>query len=145
MAQSTQSYSSHRRYIPIYHFFVLPVLGLNILAALARLNKFRTPYKVWEVLVAVALAILANEARSMVVRAQDRSIRIEERNRLGALLPEDLRSRIDELTKEQLIGIRFASDDEVPELVRRCLGGELTTAEQVKKAVANWRPDHHRV
>lgn len=145
MAQSTQSYSSHRRYIPSYHFFVLPVLALNIFAALARLNKFRTPYKVWEVLVAVALAILAFEARSMAVRAQDRSIRIEERNRLAALLPEDVRGRIDELTKGQLIGIRFASDDEVPGLVQRCLDGELMTANQVKKAVTNWRPDLHRV
>jgi Family of unknown function (DUF6526) len=145
MAQSTQTYKTHRRYWPVYHFFVEPVLVLNIVVELARLNKYRTIYKVWEVLVAIALAIFVIAARSMALRAQDRGIRIEERARLAALLPADMRGRVGDLTSSQLIGLRFASDEELPDLARRCLDGELTKAEQVKKQIRTWRPDLDRV
>ena len=111
----------------------------------ARLAKYHTIYKVWGVLVAVALAIFAVAARGMVNRAQDRAIRLEERARLAALLPADLRVRADDLTVPQLVGLRFASDEELPDLARRCLAGELTTADQVKKQIKSWRPDRHRV
>jgi Family of unknown function (DUF6526) len=144
MAQSTQTYKTHRRYVPIFHFFAVPVLVLNVIVALVRLNKYRTPYKVWEVLVAIALAILVFAARGMALRAQDRVIRIEERARLATLLPADMRGRIGDLTSSQLIGLRFASDEELPDLARRCLDGELTNAEQIKKQIKTWRPDFHR-
>jgi Family of unknown function (DUF6526) len=145
MAQSAQVYKTHRRYVPAYHFFVLPVLLLNVAVALARLSKYRTVYKVWEVLVAIALAVFVFAARGMALRAQDRGIRIEERARLASLLPADARGRIGELTSSQLIGLRFASDDELPALTQRCLNGELTTAEQVKKEIKTWREDRNRV
>jgi hypothetical protein len=144
MAQSPQTYKSHRRLIPIYHFFVTPVLVLNVFAELLRLNKYRTPYHVWLVIVAIALVILAFAVRSMATRVQDRVIRLEERARLGALLPPDMRDRVNDLTTSQLVGLRFASDEEVTDLARRCLAGELTKGEQIKKEVKSWRPDYLR-
>ena len=60
------------------------------------------------------------------------------------LLPEPLRQRIHELTEEQLIGLRFASDEEVPELVRESLDKKLTR-QQIKQRIQNWRADHFRV
>jgi len=69
---------------------------------------------------------------------------LEERVRLGGVLDEPLRSRIGELADGQLIGLRFASDRELPELVRRCLDEKLA-AREVKKAVVSWRPDYRRV
>lgn len=144
MAQSPQTYKSHRRLIPIYHFFVTPVLVLNVFAELLRLNKYRTPHHVWLVVVAIALVILAFAVRSMATRVQDRVIRLEERARLGALLPPDIRDRVNDLTTSQLVGLRFASDEEVTDLARRCLAGELTKGEQIKKEVKSWRPDYLR-
>ena len=41
----------------------------------------------------------------------------------------------------QLIGLRFASDAELPALVRQCLAGELRGADAVKRAVRDWQPD----
>ena len=81
----------------------------------------------------------------MALRAQDRIIRLEERVRLAQLLPPDLRSRIGELQTSQLIAIRFAPDEEVPELVRRALEGELKTRADIKRAIQTWRADHLRV
>jgi hypothetical protein len=64
--------------------------------------------------------------------------------RLAQLLPEDLRGRIGELRPGQLVGLRFASDGEVADLVRRVLGGELQTNDQIKRAIKDWRADHVR-
>ena len=71
-------------------------------------------------------------------------IRLEERLRLQQLLLEPLRSRIPELTVEQLCGLRFASDAEVAGLVQRALDEKLSRKE-IKKLIQNWRPDYWRV
>jgi hypothetical protein len=60
-------------------------------------------------------------------------------------LPGDLRGRVAELSASQLIAIRFASDDEAPDLTRRTLSGELKTQGDIKRAIRNWRADHLRV
>ncbi|MDO8501561.1 MAG: DUF6526 family protein [Gemmatimonadaceae bacterium] len=145
MARTAQTYANHRRLLPPVHFFVIPVLLINVGVEIARLNKYRTPYHVWMVVVTLALLVLGFTARSMALAAQDRTIRLEERLRLAALLPADQRARINDLTPHQLIGIRFASDEEVPALVQRCLAGELRSTDDVKKVVKSWRPDYLRV
>jgi hypothetical protein len=145
MAERTQSYKSHRRYVPAYHFFALPIIGINVIVEAVRLVRSPTLYHAWLVLFALALAVFANFARFMAARVQDRVIRLEERMRLGRLLPEELRGRIDELTPSQLVALRFASDEELPDLARRCFVGELTKAEQIKKEITTWRPDYLRM
>ena len=77
--------------------------------------------------------------------AQDRLIRLEERLRLSEILPEDLRGRIGDLKEGHLIGLRFAPDDEVPDLVRQILDGKLKGRKDIKKAIKTWRPDYYRV
>jgi hypothetical protein len=145
MAQQPQTYASHRRYIPAFHFFVLPVLLGNIIVAIVRLVRAPTLSTTWALLVALALGIGIVYARFMPLRAQDRVIRLEERSRLERLLPADLLGRIGELTPSQLIALRFAPDDEVADLVRRSLSGELKDSGEIKRAIRNWRGDYLRV
>jgi hypothetical protein len=145
MAVSTQTRASHRRFIPIWHFFALPVLVINAFMVAARLARVPTLENTWALVVAIALVIGIFLSRSMPLRAQDRVIRLEERLRLEKILPADLRGRIDDLKPEQLIGLRFAPDNEVPDLTRRALSGELKTRGDIKAAIANWRPDLLRV
>ena len=140
-----QSYASHRRYIPEFHFFVLPVLLANMVVTVIEFVRHPRFITAWIAVVAIALGIGIWTARAMALRAQDRIIRLEERVRLAQLLPPDLRSRIGELETSQLIAIRFAPDEEVPELVRRALEGELKTRADIKRAIQNWRADHLRV
>ena len=140
-----QSYASHRRYIPEFHFFVLPVLLANIVVTVIEFVRHPRFITAWIAVVAIALGIGIWTARAMALRAQDRIIRLEERVRLAQLLPPDLRSRIGELQTSQLIAIRFAPDEELPELVRRALEGELKTRADIKRAIQNWRADHLRV
>ncbi len=145
MAQQEQNFKNHTRFMPWYHFFVVPILVVNIVVETLRLNKYRTPYHLWLVAVAIALFVLSFTARVMALKAQDRVIRLEERMRLGTLLPESERASIASLTPGQLVAIRFAHDDEVPDLVRGCVAGDLKTAADVKKSVRTWRPDYLRV
>jgi hypothetical protein len=141
----TQTYATHRRYIPYFHFFVLPVLGINVLAQVYVLIRHFSGWAIWNLLVAGALAAFAVATRSMATTAQDRIIRLEEQLRLQRCLPPELQSRIGELTTSQLIGLRFCVDEELPELTRAVLGGELRGREQIKKRIKTWRPDTLRV
>jgi len=139
-----QSFKSHRRYIPLYHFVLLPILILNVVAQVLYFLKYHTPYKLFMILVALTLALIPFSLRAMIATVQDRVIRLEERLRLSNLLPAEMHSRINDLTPGQLVGLRFAPDDEVVGLAQRCISGELTKGEQIKKEIRNWRPDYLR-
>jgi len=145
MAEEPQTFATHRRWIPAWHFFALPVLVANVFVLTTRFWRDPRLVNGWAVIVAIAVTIGIYISRSMPLRAQDRIIRLEERIRLERILPGDMRGRIGNLTAEQFIGLRFAPDDEVPELTRRALNGELNTRADIKRAIRNWRPDTMRV
>jgi hypothetical protein len=129
----------------MWHFFAIPVLLINVFVVAVYFVRDPRLINGWAVIVAIALLIGVFLSRSMPLRAQDRIIRLEERARLERVLPSDLRGRVGELTESQLIAIRFAADDEVPELTRRTLNGELKSQGDIKRAIRNWRGDHLRV
>jgi hypothetical protein len=84
------------------------------------------------------------KTRTYALKVQDRVIRLEERLRMEKLLPPELMSRFEELSVGQIVGLRFASDGELPALVLRALDERLDP-KQIKKAIQTWRPDTHRV
>ena len=142
-----QSFRSHASLDPLYHYGVAPALILNLVVAIVLLvMSLHTQLLlgIWIVLLSVALLLLVWRLRSYPLKVQDRIIRLEERLRMDALLPEPLRKRIPELTEDQLIGLRFASDDELPSLVEMALEKKLDRR-QIKERIQNWRPDHWRI
>ncbi len=140
-----QSYATHRRYVPYFHFFALPILGINALVQIYVAIRHFSAWTIWNLLVAFALVALTIAVRSMATTAQDRIIRLEERLRLERLLPAELRSRIGELSPSQLVGLRFCSDEELPEMTRAVLNGEVRGREEIKRRIRSWRPDTLRV
>ena len=144
----TQSYQNHGRFDPPMHFFVFPVLLINLGVAIYIAIHFRHDYPYlghWSIIVSLALLVLAFKCRVNDLRLQDRIIRLEETLRLQSLLPDDLRSRINELRMSQLIGLRFCSDAELPDVTRAVLAGEVKSQDEIKKRVTQWRADHHRI
>jgi Family of unknown function (DUF6526) len=146
-----QNLANHARFDPLFHFFLGPVFILGVILSLIHFfahvadSSFRDNFHAGLiVLLAVALLVAVFKERLYALKVQDRVIRLEERLRLSQILPEPLRSRIPELTEDQLIGLRFASDAEVAKLVERTLNENLTR-KQIKQAIVNWRPDDWRV
>ena len=144
MSNKPQSYASHAKIDPPFHFFVLPVLLLNIFVVGYLLLRYPGIGGAWLLLISIALLVLAARLRSWATHLQDRVIRVEERIRLAAILQEPLRSRIGELSDAQIIGLRFASDAELPALFQRAVDEKLSRAD-IKKAITDWRPDYSRV
>jgi len=144
MPQSPQTLKNHTRFLPPFHFFVVPVLLINFLNEIRHVYAYQSRSTVWALVVAAALLTLALVARSMAVTVQDRVIRLEMRVRLKDTLPIDLQGRIADLTPKQLIALRFASDEEMPVLVREVLAGSLATPKAIKQRVRNWQGDYLR-
>jgi len=146
-----QSFANHTRWDPPFHFFLAPVFVLGLILTLVHFfahlahSDFRDNFHAFLLIVlAAALLTLVFKTRLYSLKVQDRVIRLEERLRLTQLAAEPLRSRIPELTEDQLCGLRFASDAEVAKLAERALNEKLSRAD-IKKAIKTWRPDYWRV
>lgn len=140
-----QSLANHSRLVPMYHGVLFVILAVNFLWSGWLLFKDPGFATVMNVFMAFAFGILFLYCRVFPLAAQDRLIRLEERLRLAEILPEDLKGRIGDLTEDQLIGLRFASDGEVADLVRQVLDGKLVSRKEIKQAIKTWRPDYFRV
>lgn len=136
-----QSYRTHRRVSPLVHLVLSPLLVANLVTAIVVLVRRPSAAAAWGVAMAVALIILMLAARLQALRVQDRVIRLEMRLRLAAVLPPALAARSNALGTRQLLGLRFASDGELPTLVERCLTGDLVTADAIKREIRDWQPD----
>jgi len=141
MAEQVQTYKKHARWLPAYHFFVMPVLLANVVNAIRHVYLAPVRGMFFQLVVAVALLMLGFLARIMALTVQDRVIRLEMRLRLRGVLPSELHPRINELTPRQLVAMRFASDEEMSELVREVLNGKLATSNEIKQRVKNWQAD----
>lgn len=141
----TQSYANHRILVPGFHFVTVGLVGVLFLWSLYLLFVERSADALFRVLLVVAVGLVAWYARTFPLKAQDRIIRLETRLRLARVLPAELVPRIEELSTGQLIALRFASDEELPELTRRCLDGELRRREDIKRQIRSWVPDHQRM
>jgi len=141
---SPQNLSNYKRYDPLFHFFVLPVFSLLLLASIVHLVMRPALHSAVLVVVAAAMSVVIFKVRLYPLKVQDRVVRLEERLRLATLLDPALRPRISEFTESQLIALRFASDAELPALAARTLNEKLG-APEIKKAIQQWRPDNWRV
>jgi uncharacterized protein DUF6526 len=144
LAQPTQSLKNHTRLRPPFHFFVLPVLAVNLVNTLRHVWLSPDRGTALAAVVAAALLALAVQSRNMVLAVQDRVIRLEMRQRLRETLPAAMIARIAELSPQQLVALRFASDAELPDLVRDVLDGKLATQKEIKMRVKDWQGDWMR-
>ena len=149
--QPPQSLQNYTRWDPLFHFVLMPILLANVILRVYELvhvlNNGGTGDLLragWAIILAFALVLLAFKARLFALKAQDRVIRLEERLRMTAILPEPMRARIGEVTEAQMIALRFASDDDLTELARAALDKQLSPKD-IKQSIRHWRPDYFRV
>lgn len=145
MSVSTpQTYATHRRIDPWYHLVAFGLLLLAGVMALLLLVRRPDLSNIWALCLSLGALVLLFRVRIYALRVQDRLIRLEETLRMKALLPEAWHVRLRELTPSQLVGLRFASDEELPALVQAALEENLDGG-AIKKRIRIWRPDTFRV
>ena len=145
MSQPAQNFESHAKMVPAYHGVAFGMLMVPLLwFAYRTLTDFSLD-QLMLLIFCGGVLIVTLFVRLFPLGVQDRVIRLEERMRLQRLLPEDRQNRIGDFTTDQLVGLRFAPDEELPDLARRVLDGSLTDRKSIKQAVNNWHADHQRI
>ena len=142
-----QNYKNHIRFYPPHHFVFYPVmlilLGSSIYFGIADEN-LRT---IW---IFISILIIAIILTSFMLRQhyaltlQNRIVRLELRYRYFTLTGERLELLENKLSESQLFALRFASDEEFPNLVNKAVS-ENMSATKIKKSIQNWRADNERV
>ena len=138
-----QNYKNHTRLIPSYHIGVLGALVLGLVGSIVNLinASHETLYSASLLTLLFAVAIITFfYNRGFALRAQDRAIRAEEKFRYYRMTGKDLPH---ELNMRQIIGLRFASDEEYVSLMEKAVKENLSER-TIKKEVKNWKADNHR-
>lgn len=146
----SQSYSNHRRLVPGFHF-VTSALALVAFGFAAWLVVRVVSSGDWifadlvykgllPLVVTVVVLLLFWYTRKFAVTVQDRAIRAEEGLRYYILSGKALDHR---LSMNQIVALRFAPDEELLELAKQAVENNLT-GDDIKKAIKNWKADHHR-
>lgn len=144
--KGSQNYNKHTRYDPVQHFFWLPVSLITIILTITfTVQSIKNGDMSVSVFILIGLVIMAFIAgflaRRNPLKAQDRIIRLEEQFRYYMLTGEAIDPR---LTVQQLIALRFASDEEFPTLAKRTAEKNLSP-DIIKKQIKNWRSDAYRI
>jgi hypothetical protein len=140
----TQNLKNHARFDPLYHFLIAGIYFLNLVYAGFHLYRQPSISAGWYLVLSLLAIVPILKLRTYPLKVQDRIIRLEERLRLQALAPQEWRPQIYRLSVDQLIALRFASDDEVVELAKQALEQNLDR-KQIKERIKSWRSDDFRV
>ncbi len=139
-----QEYRNHAKYVKGYHFVTLPLVIALLGGAiynLATTTKDNLYVSSLMMLMTVIICLLYYYARALPLRAQDRAIRAEESLRHYLITGKPIDP---ELRLGQIIALRFASDEELPELSKKAVAEKLRSKD-IKRLIRKWRGDYHRV
>lgn len=140
-----QTYSNHIRYYTLHHFIFYPVMLIGLIVSVS--YYFKQHDNIW--LFIAALFIISAWLSFMLrqhyaLTIQNRLIRQEVRFRYYTLTGQRFEIFEDRLSLGQLLALRFASDEELPELVKRTLAENLSP-EIIKRSITHWQGDYMRV
>lgn len=139
-----QNYQNHAKWFPLFHFILTPMLLAFLIYTIVQMVRFPSTDRAMMIFMALALFLIGLTARMMALKVQDRVIRLEERLRYREVLPKELADKAVNLRTSEMIGLRFASDEELPDLVQKTLNGDFETTKEIKLAVKDWRGDYLR-
>lgn len=137
-----QSAGSHAHHpVPTY---AATVLWVTAMALLAGSLAFDWPLRdVGVVVLGLAVFPVIGIGRWYTVKLQDRIIQLEMQVRCARVLPAGQDELLSQLSPKQIVALRFASDDELGDLLTRAVREQMTPS-AIKQAVKQWRPDYMR-
>jgi hypothetical protein len=138
-----QNYRNHIHNVPLYHYLTFAAMAVLVVGAIYNIITCHSSENLLAILFLLLVLTVISVSfhnRSFALKAQDRAVRAEENFRYfvitGKRLPQ-------QLSIYQIIALRFASDEELENLVERIVRENLNPKE-IKKAITNWKPDFHR-
>lgn len=142
-----QNYNHHVRYYAPHHFvFYSLILFLEIFCFYHlfhdALNKM-----IWLAIIGIVnlLCFLALMLRQhYALTNQNRIVRLELRLRYHLLTGKRFEKVEDQLSPNQLYALRFASDEELENLIDTAILNHLNV-DEIKRKIKNWSADHMRV
>lgn len=137
--QSPESHAHHP--IPTYLATAFTLLALITSTGAWLFDWATLPVAV--VAVACAATVLVSISRTYTTALQDRIIMLEMKVRCAEILPPAQCQRLQQLTTKQIVALRFASDEELADLLERAIREQLPPP-AIKRAIKRWRPDHLR-
>lgn len=139
-----QNYSNHSKMVLGFHGILFVAIVALLIGAIRNLIK-ATDENLYGasllVLIPFIFLLFMYFTRAFALKAQDRAIKAEENFRHYLLTGKTLNSK---LTMRQIIGLRFASDEEYVELAERAVKENLSE-KNIKKSIKNWKADLYRV
>lgn len=137
----SQNFQNHKRLFKPFHFFLIPVSLFGFVYSLYVLfNEFN--YANAAISLLFFLVLLSSAlSRVSALKVQDRAIINEFKFRYYLLSGNTVNEN---LTKSQLIALRFASDEELIDLTKKAVTENLS-ATAIKKSIKNWKADYNRV
>ncbi len=141
-----QNYKNHLRFNPLHHFVITPLcIGLIVIAVILFNESELSSLQRWFFLItAILMLLIALIARLYGLKNQDRLIRVEMRQRYFELTGKRFTEKEEQLRMGQIIALRFASDDELLNLIDRAINEKLSN-KAIKKSISNWKADKMRV
>lgn len=144
MSDTPQTFATHRRLDPLYHYVGFGLWWVLFIYAVIHLVRHPSCAAGMVLVATIFTFITFLLMRTYALKVQDRLIRLEETLRIQRLVEPTLLARLGELQPAQFVALRFASDAELPALVERALNEKLDGT-SIKKAIQHWRPDTFRV
>lgn len=143
---SSQTYATHRKYDPMFHYVTIPLLLLTLIGAIINLFKsFDDHSRLYNASLILMLTVILTFtfffARIYALKAQDRAIRAEENLRHYVMTSKLLDPK---LGPRQVVALRFACDAEFCDLASRAASQGMSP-DDIKKSIKTWRPDEYRV
>lgn len=141
-----QSFTNHVQFYPAHHFVFYPLATLLLLGSIyftfSREDKLLWSFITALIVLIIWVSFMLRQHYSLIL--QNRIIRLEMRYRYFVLTKERFELIEHKLRDSQIFALRFASDDELPGLVKRAIKENLSSR-RIKKSILNWIPDHNRV
>lgn len=143
----TQNFKNHARYFPLHHFIITPLTLIFLGWTMNRTNfetSESTSESIYFLILAFIIVLLPLLGRIYALKNQNRIILMEMRLRYFHLTGRSFYEKENELRTNQIIALRFASDDELMALVDQAISKKLSNKE-IKMSIKNWKADYSRV
>ena len=141
-----QNAKNHSRLYPLHHFVLTPMALTLVVWSFVNLINGENPLseRIYFLLMAMSILLASFIARIFAIKNQDRIIRLEMRQRYFELAGTSFKEKEKQLRLSQIIALRFASDEELLQLMDRAIAEKLSNKD-IKLAIQHWQADVRRV